>query len=74
MKAVLKNFAIFTWEHFVLESFFSKAVGLQVYNFIKKVFSCVYREISQFTNFEEHLRTAASIYSNDLLKYKSSLS
>ena len=56
MKAVLKNFAIFTWEHFVLESFFSKAVGLQVCNFIKKVFSCAYREIFHFTNFEEHLR------------------
>ena len=32
--------------------------------------SCDYCEILKTTYFEEHLRTAASVYSNDLLKYK----
>ena len=32
--------------------------------------SCDYCEIFKTTYFEEHLRTAASVYSNDLLKYK----
>ena len=34
-KAVLKNFAIFTWKH-LCWSLFNKAVGLQVCKFIKK--------------------------------------
>ena len=54
-EAVLKNFAIFTLETPVLESLFDKAAGRQV-------FSCDYCEIFKDTNFEEHLRTAASVY------------
>ena len=34
------------------------------------MFSCEYGEIFENTYFEEHLRTAASVYSEDLLKYK----
>ena len=47
----------------VLKSLFNKAADPQV-------FSCGYCEIFKNTNFEEHLRTAASVYSEDLLKYK----
>ena len=59
----------------MLESLFNKAVDLQICNFIKKrfqqkVFSCDYWEIFKNTYFEEHLRTAASVHSEDLLKYK----
>ena len=34
-----------------------------------QVFSCDYCEIFKNSYFEEHLRTAASVYSEDLLKY-----
>ena len=59
----------------VLESLFNKAAGLPVCKFIKKetpiqVFSCDYCKVFKKTYFEEHLRTAASVYSKDLLKYK----
>ena len=62
----------------VLESLFNKAVDLQVCKFIIKtltqVFSCDYCKIFKVTNFEEHLQTAASVYSNNLLKYKKCVS
>ena len=60
----------------VLGSLFNKVAGLQVCNFIKRdpkagVFlSLLYCESFKVTNFEEHLRKGASVYSNDLLKYK----
>ena len=75
-KAVIQNFAIFTWKTPVLGSLFNKVAGLQVCNFIKRdpkagVFLwLLYCEIFKVTNFDEHLRTGASVYSNDLLKYK----
>ena len=75
-KAVIQNFAIFTWKTPVLGSLFNKVAGLQVCNFIKRdpkagVFlSLLYCESFKVTNFEEHLRKGASVYSNDLLKYK----
>ena len=47
----------------MLESLFNKAADLQV-------FSCDYWDILKNTYFEKHLRTAASVYSKDLLKYK----
>ena len=56
----------------VLESLFNK--GHQVCNFIKKRLQhrCFPVIIAKFlsTYFEEHLRTAASVYSEDLSNYK----
>ena len=49
----------------MLESFFNKVAGLQVYIIIKKLtpteFSCEYCEIFKNTYFEKSLRTAASV-------------
>ena len=53
-------------ETLVLDSLFNKAAGrhrLQHNSFD-------YCEIFRNTYFEEHLRTAVSVHSNDLLKYK----
>ena len=51
----------------MLEFLFNKVAGLQGCKFIKKtptqVFSREYCEIFKNTYFEEHLRTAASVYS-----------
>ena len=52
-KAVRKNFAIFIWKHLK---------RLQ-----QQVFYCHYCESFKNTYFEEHLPTADSVYSNDLL-------
>ena len=51
----------------VLETLFNKAAAFQACNFIRKKlrhrFSCDYCEIFKNTYFEEHLRTAAIVYS-----------
>ena len=58
----------------VLKFLFYKALGLQVYNFIKKRLQASafldYCEIFKNAYFEEHRRTAASLCSNYLLRYK----
>ena len=68
-KAVLKNFATFTWKHMCWSLCLIK---LQTFRPVTptQVFSCDYCEIFKNSYFEEHLRTAASVYSEDLLKYK----
>ena len=55
----------------VLGSLLNKAAALQPCNFIKKKLQhrC-FCEIFKNKYFEEHLRTAATIYSEELLKYK----
>ena len=49
-KTVLKNFAIFTGKHHVLESLFNKIPGLQVYKCIRKRLRhrCFHVNISEF--------------------------
>ena len=59
----------------VLESLFNNAADLQVCDFIKKrlqhrCFPVIIAKFFKNTYFEEHLQTAASVYSKDLLKYK----
>ena len=64
----------------VLECLFNKAAGLQVFNFVKKrlqhgCFSVIIAKVLRISilkniYFEEHLQTAASVYSNEVLKCK----
>ena len=59
----------------MLESLFNKAAGLQVCTFIKKILQhrCFPMIIAKFLRIpilENILRTAATVYSKDLLKYK----
>ena len=52
----------------VLGSLFNKAAALQACNFIRKKLE--HRTTFKNTYFEEHLPTAATAYSEELLKYK----
>ena len=52
----------------VLGSLFNKAATLQACNFIRKKLE--HRTTFKNTYFEEHLPTAATVYSEELLKYK----
>ena len=77
-KAVIKNFAIFTWKHQCWSLFLINLKAFRCETLLKEaltqVFSCDYCEIFKVTNVEEHLRTAAFVYSNDLLKHKNCVS
>ena len=64
---------IFTWKHLCWSLFLIKleASGLQIYQTETptQVFPCDYCKVFKKTYFEEHLRTAASVCSKDLLKH-----
>ena len=64
--AVLKNFANVTGKHLCWGLFFTNVQTLRPATLFKKtptqVFSCEICEILMSTYFEEHLRTAASVY------------
>ena len=68
-KAVLKNFAIFTWKHLCWSLCVIKLQTFRSLTFLKRDSNTDVCEIFKNTYFEEHLRTAASVYSEDLLKY-----
>ena len=73
-KAVLKNFAIFSWKHLCWSLILIKLQGFSSATLSKRdsntgVFLWLLRNFKEHL-FEEHLRTAASVYSNDLFKYK----
>ena len=57
-KAVLENFTIFTGKY-VLESILNKVAGFQACP--TELFSCEHCEIFKNTDFEDYLRTTASV-------------
>ena len=73
-KAAPKNFAKFTWKHFVRVSFLNKAAGLRSPTLLKKrfwhkSFSCKFCQVFKNTFFIEHPRATISVH-NYALEFK----
>ena len=63
-KAIIKIFRTFTGKH-LCRKLFCRSLGLQLYSkdTPRQMFSCEYYKAFKNTYFEEHLQTAASVFS-----------